>query len=1363
MINLKILLSSQKMIRTILITIIIALSSLIDFNLYGQQANDWENSEIFGINKEEAHSTAIPFANIEQAEAADWDASPFYKLLNGKWKFNWVPKPADRPIDFYKPEYDVSNWDEIPVPGNWQMYGYGIPIYVNVKYPFVVVNPPYIPHDNNPVGSYRRNFIVPDNWDGREVFIHFNGVKSAFYIWVNGKKVGYSQGSMTPAEFNLTPYLKKGDNVLAVEVYRWSDGSYLEDQDMWRLSGIFRDVYLFSTPKIHIRDFFIKSDLDKDYKDAQLKIDVELKNYSDKEFENISVEAILLDDKGDQVGSKMEKSSISVSENGKAKIELEQLIPDPKKWTAETPNLYQVILVLKDSNGKIIETTESEMGFKKVEIKNAQFLINGKHVYLKGTDRHEMHPKYGQYIPRETMIKDIKLMKQFNINAVRTSHYPNDPYWYKLCDEYGIYIVDETNLESHGANRILPKSDPKWRAASVDRIKSMIQRDKNHPCVVMWSLGNEAGNGDNFFAMRDYAHEADPSRPVHYEGYNEAADVYSRMYPAIPSMINYAEGENSKPYFICEYVHSMGNGLGNMQEYWDVIESNPIFMGACIWDWVDQGLYKKDKNGTEFFAYGGDFGPPDTPSDGHFSINGLILPNRKISPKMWEVKKVYQNIKVQPVDLLSGKVRIKNKFSFTNLDKYIAQWNVSEDGIIIQNGELGKLNIQPLTEKTIKIPISKIKTKPGAEYWLKVRFVEAEDNLWAGKGFEIAWDQMKLPLKVQEAEVVNLSNETAPKVIEDGNVVSITGDGFSIQFSKSTGIITSLKYSNKEYLYAGNDYRSGPHLNLFRAPLDNDAKVRYQWDKYNFMLMKGELQKFEVVQGKNKTIRIETDIKYDAGNKGALLHKSIYTILDNGDIAVDNQFIPIGDLPTLPEIAFSMIINPEFEQLKWYGRGPNENYPDRKTGAAIGQYSSTVDEQYFPYIMPQATGSKQDVRWVMFSNPGNKGIMFVNSSYPFSFSALHYSQEDLAIAKHTNELKRSDEIYLNIYASERGVGNASCGPEILEQYEVKARPLLFSYSIRPVEDGKTADELARKKLPVVSIPMIIRDKYGKVTIISSSSKDNIYYTLDGSDPTKESKKYVIPFNFVGSGKVSAKVINEELVSPLTTIEFKLLKMIPPVITPQNVYFTDSLIANIACEVNDAEIYYTLDGSKPDNKSKQYKEPIYIKDNSQLKAVAYKPGFLISNVVTSEYKKVDYDYGIQYKYYVDHWEKVPNFLNLTPESTGVIDRFDLDDIETNRDHYALLMLASINIKEDGEYIFYVGSNDGSKLSIDNKLVVNNDGEHGYELKSGKINLKKGKHSLELSYFQSGGGQELKVFWKGPGFEKREMTKEDILGN
>lgn len=1344
------------------------ISLLVGFLLFSilsctqqESANDWENSEIFGINKEEAHNTAIPFDNLEQVRKGDFSKSTYYSSLNGKWKFNWVPKPADRPTDFYKTEFDVSKWDEVQVPGNWQMQGYGVPIYVNVKYPFVKVDPPFIPHDNNPVGSYRRSFTIPKNWDGREIFIHFDGVRSAFYIWVNGKKVGYSQGSMTPAEFNLTPFLKEGNNVLAVEVYRWCDGSYMEDQDMWRLSGIYRNVYLFSSPKVHIRDFFIKTDLDEEYKNAQLKIETELINYASEESNEFSMEAVLLDSNGAQVGKKIKSKFISITGKGKSTIKLELQVVNPKKWTAETPNLFQVVLELKNKKGEVIETTGSKMGFKKVEIKNAQFLINGRPVYLKGTNRHEMHPRYGQYIPKETMLKDILLMKQFNINTVRTSHYPNDPYWYELCDKYGIYVVDETNLESHGANGLLPQSDPKWKEASIDRIKSMIQRDKNHPSVVLWSLGNEAGVGDNFLAMQEYAHKADSSRPVHYEGFNEAADVYSRMYPDIPSMINYANGKNEKPYFICEYVHAMGNSCGNIQEYWDVIESDPVFMGACVWDWVDQGLYKKGKNGEEFFAYGGDFGHEDIPSDGAFCINGLILPNREISPKIWEIKKVYQNIKVEPIDLLSGKVKIKNKFSFTNLNKYTAYWEVNEDGIVIQKGSIKDLNVLPLSEKIINISFKRINTKPGAEYWLKVKFVEKEKTLWSEIGHEIAWDQMKFPLKFKEAETLIVSNNNRPEIREFDDKVSVEGEEFKIQFNKKTGIISSILFNSKEYLQTENGEEGGPKLQLFRAPLDNDSQVQFAWDQYKLDLLKSELLKFKIHDSKNDPIRIETIIKYQTGNQASLLHKSIYTLLNNGYMIVDNQFMPQGDLPTLPGVAVSLILNSDLEDLSWYGRGPDENYSDRKTGAAIGVYSSRVTDQYFPYIKPQATGSKQDVRWLSLAGDDSNALLIVSRSNPFSFSALHYSQQDLSIATHTNELKAKKDIYLNIYASERGVGNASCGPEILEQYEVKANPLFFSYSIRPIKkDGKNMNNIARKKLPIVSTPMVSRDKFGLVSISSTSDIDELYYTIDGSEPTNESKKYYSPFKMIGKGVITAKVINHKLESLSSILQTTKLKMFNPTISPQDVYFSDSIKVNIFNEMEEAKIFYTLDGSLPDTDSNHYKEPIFIKNNTELKTIAIGDGFLASDVISSAYKKVAFNAGIQYKYYVGHWKKIPNFLNLTPKKTGIIEKFSLEEVENNKDHFAILMFASINIKETGAYIFYVGSNDGSQLVVDNVILIDNDGEHGYHVRSGKVNLSKGQHTLELRYFQSGGGQELKVLWQGPGFEKREMTKQDL---
>jgi len=826
-------------------------------------------------------------------------------------------------------------------------------------------------------------------------------------------------------------------------------------------------------------------------------------------------------------------------------------------------------------------------------------------------------------------------------------------------------------------------------------------------------------------------------------------------------MINYGESKNTKPYFICEYVHAMGNGCGNMQEYWDVIESNPIFMGACVYDWVDQGLYKTDESGTEFFAYGGDFGPPDTPSDGNFCINGLILPNREISPKIWEVKKVYQNVKVEPTDLTSGKVEIKNKFSFTNLNKYNALWSISEDGVIIQNGELGRLNIQPLKEKIVTIPYKNIKTKAGAKYWLNVRFVEAEENPWAKKGFEIAWDQMKLPLNVPKAVTLDLSNNQKPKIVEDGNQLKISGKDFSIQFSKKSGIINSIMYYDREYLDVTSGKEAGPRLQLYRAPLDNDVRILLDWENYDFDNLKADLEKFELTISKDNVIRVETNLKYIFDNKASLLHKNIYTILSNGSIAVDNHILPEGEFPTLPVISASMVLKSEFNKLQWYGRGPNENYSDRKTGAAIGNYSSTVDKQYFPYIMPQANGSRQDVRWIMLSNSDDNGILVVNNSYPFSFSALHYSQEALSEAKHTNELKQSNEIYLNIYYTERGVGNASCGPEVLEQYEVNIKSFSFSYNIRPINSiANQISEDARKILPVVYTPMITRDKYGNVSIKSNSVDSEIYYSLDGSEPTIKSKRYTIPFDFPIASTIKAKAFYRNLESKVTTSKLDQSIMVSPNISPRDIYFSDSVKVTLSSEMLDTEIYYTLDGSNPDINSLKFSNPIVITKKTQLNTKAYHDGFAISDVAVSKYNDINVDYGIQYNYYAGDWEKIPNFSELTSNKSGYMNKISLDALEKDKYFFSLLIMAPFNVKVDGEYTFYVGSNDGSQLIIDNKLIIDNDGLHGYSEKSETITLEKGRHLLKVKYFQELGGKELKVFWKGPGFEKREVTSEDL---
>ena len=1351
--------------KTVFVSLLIFISIHLGNILYGQKSsNDWENSEVFGIYKEEAHNTAIPFATFEQAKKGDTESSPYYKLLSGNWKFNWVPKPDDRPMYFYKPEYDVSGWDEIPVPISWQLYGYGIPIYLNTDYAFGVVNPPYIPHDNNPVGSYRRNFTIPDNWDEREVFIHFDGVKSAFYIWVNGEKVGYSQGSMTPAEFNLTPYLKDGENVLAVEVYRWSDASYIEDQDMWRLSGIFRDVYLFSTPDTHIRDFFVKTDLDNNYKDAQLKIEVELKNYSDENLDEYSLEAVLLDNTGAQVGKIMKEPNVTLPGNKNANIDLDQLITNPKKWTAETPNLYQVVLTLKNEDDEIIETTENKIGFREIEIKDSRFLVNGVPVILKGTNRHDTHPRYGLYVPREEMLKDIILMKQFNMNTVRTSHYPNDPYWYKLCDEYGMYVVDETNVESHGANGLLPRSDPKWTAAVVDRIKSMIQRDKNHPSIVMWSLGNEAGMGDNFFVMREYAHKVDPSRFVHYEGYNDAADVHSRMYPTTKSMLEYTTGDDKRPYFICEYSLTKGNSSGGLQGYWDVIESNPIFMGACIWEWADHGLYKEDENGTEYFAYGGDFGPEGTPSDANDCINGLVFPDKTFSPKMWEVKKVYQNIDVEAVDLLHGKVKIRNKFSFINLNKFNAKWEIRQDGIVIGSGEIGKIDVKPLQEKVITIPLPSIKAKPSAEYFFKIIFTQSQKTLWAEKGYDVAWDQFKIPVKSEPEVMKGSSHLSAIHYAENENAIIVSGEKFKMVFDKSSGTIQSLNYAGNEFLSNKDGAISGPTLMVYRAPIDNEQFMSMEWREYGMDKPILVVESFEVEQTNKTEIKISVQVNNKMKDKSGFVHRCIYTILGNGDIYSDNQIYPYGKLPPPAQIGLSLVLSPELENIKWFGRGPHGNYYDRKTGAAIDLHTSTVEEQYVPYITPQSNGSKQDVRWVLFSNNQNQGVMFAYRTEPFAMNALHYSQQNLESAKHTNELKRDDDVYFTLSAYERGLGGSGEGIRVNPKEGVEKSPTLFSYIIRPyyLSDGEVTEYARQSKLYVVSAPPIIsRDALGFVTMKAITQEAEIYYTTDGSNPSKKSYKYTKEFLQYASATIKAVSIIHGKMSSITTVKVEQSQVLTPMIVPVNRFFSNTIKITLESPMPGAELRYTLDGTEPIAASALYMNPFLIKKTSTLKVKAFKKGCIPSDIITSMYELVKLGKGIESRFYKGKFGGTPNYLSITPDKISKIDQFQLEDIKTVPTHYALLLIGSVNIKKAGEYIFYCGSNDGSKLYADNTLLIDNDGGHGYQEKYGKIKLDEGVHKIEVRYFQQGGGQELKVSWKGPGFEKREMTKEDLF--
>jgi len=638
---------------------------------------DWENPSVISINKEDPHATLLPFASTEQALKGDISASPYYKLLNGEWKFMWVEKPADKPEGFYSTLFNDDEWLYIPVPSNWELQGYGVPIYVNQPYEFPgEPNPPYVPHDYNPVGSYRTWFTMPEDWGGREIFLHFGAVKSAMYLWINGEKAGYSQGSKLPAEFNITSYLKDGKNLLALEVYRWSDGTYLECQDFWRVSGIERDVYLWSAPSVHVKDFWVQASLDEDYTNGVLSVDLDIEKYdSDQKVKKFSAGYTLYDADGKILIEDEEEFSLDRQDCCVSILFPYETITDVKQWSAEKPYLYTTVLEIRDKKGNLLEALSCKTGFRKVELKDGLLYVNGAYVLLKGVNRHEHDEKTGHVVDEESMRKDLYLMKTNNINTVRTCHYPDDPLWYRLCDEYGMYLIDEANIESHGIgyhpDRTLGNK-PEWEEAHLDRMKRMVERDKNHPSVIIWSMGNEAGDGVNFVAGSDWIHQRDPSRPVHYERALKRphTDIYCPMYPGLAYLEKWALGEDPRTLIMCEYAHSMGNSTGNLKEYWDLIRKYDKLQGGSIWDWVDQGLLKIDGNGDEYWAYGGDYGPEGTPSDWNFCANGLINADRSVHPGLYEVKKVYQNVDFSILPDMQNMMRISNADNFTNPNEF---------------------------------------------------------------------------------------------------------------------------------------------------------------------------------------------------------------------------------------------------------------------------------------------------------------------------------------------------------------------------------------------------------------------------------------------------------------------------------------------------------------------------------------------------------------------------------------------------------------------------------------------------------------------------------------------------------------------
>ncbi|MGZ5554228.1 MAG: glycoside hydrolase family 2 TIM barrel-domain containing protein [Candidatus Aminicenantales bacterium] len=1027
------------------------------------QPEDWENPAVLHVGTEAPRATFVPFPDAASALRLGPRESPRYLSLDGPWKFHWSPRPADRPLDFWKPAVDVSGWAETPVPSNWMFQGYDIPIYVNMSYEYAPnPRPPFVPHTHNPVGSYRRTFSIPEMWAGMDVYLHFGAVKSFFYVWVNGEKIGLSKDSKTPAEWKITKFLKPGENVLAAEVYRWSDGSYLECQDFFRLAGIERDVYLYATPTVRIRDYEIRAGLDAQYQDGRLGVAVELAA-GDAVAGAVpsSVSLMLLDPAGKKVLS-AKRPAVAPGE-GRTAVDFALTVTKATRWSAETPALYRLVLELEDSNGKALEAVTSRIGFRTTEIKDGHLLVNGAAVLLKGVNRHEHDPYTAHVISEESMRRDIELMKQSNINAVRTCHYPNDPRWYELCDEYGLYVVDEANIESHGMG-YGPESlakDPAWGPAHLDRVARMVERDKNHPSVIIWSLGNEAGDGVNFENAYAWLKKRDPSRPVQYERaeLKPHTDIYCPMYESIENMIKYASVKQTRPLIQCEYAHSMGNSTGNLQDYWDAIESHDQLQGAFIWDWVDQGFAAKNAKGEPFWAFGGDYGPADVPSDQNFCCNGLIAPDRTPHPALFEVKKVYQFVKLRGADLTTGRIELRNRYDFIGLDRFDIDWALAASGKTLASGKLRAPAVAPRGVAVVRLPLPRFAPEAGREYFLTVSLRSRESSPGVPKGHVVASEQFLLPPAVDV--VAAPESALPPLTVEDGpRFLRVVGRDFSVGFDRLTGEMDSFVCDGHEII------ASGVEPNYWRAPTDNDfgnqmprrLGVWRQASRYR------DLRTLEAREtGPGQTT---VTIAYDLGG-GQATQTLEYAVGGDGRIVLRStlDLKAEGKLPELPRIGLKLALPSGFDKIQWFGRGPFENYQDRKTAAFVGLYEMTADEP-MPYVSPQEYGNRSETRWLAVRDGEGRGL-FIAGDPVLEFSAHPYWPEDLTQpsrgVKHPPDVQKRDFVCLTLDHAQMGVGgDDSWGARIHPQYTLPAKDYVFTLTLRPLRPGDDATALARR-------------------------------------------------------------------------------------------------------------------------------------------------------------------------------------------------------------------------------------------------------------------------------------------------------------
>lgn len=991
----------------------------------------WENLDVLQINRMPARAHYIPYSDAASAKQGKRGHSPSYQTLNGSWKFQYYASVQDVQGEFFSADADVLGMDDLIVPSCWQTNGYDQMHYTNVNYP-IPCDPPFVP-DQNPAGVYVRDFQLPAQWDQKETYVVFEGVNSCFYLWVNGAFVGYSQGSRIPAEFDLSAYVRPGQNRMTLLVLKWCDGTYLEDQDAWRYSGIYRDVYLLSREKAHIRDVFVKTDLASDFAHATLRIDVETTG-------GVSVTAQLLDASGTLVASG------TTNIDGQGMLALE--VAHPTLWNAEQPYLYE--LYLHDGT----ETMLVRVGFRKVEIRDGVFMVNGKAIKLKGVNRHDSHPKLGQTIPINHMIQDLKLMKQHNVNTIRTSHYPNDPRFLELCDQFGFYVVDEADLEAHGVGAVGKphwlSADPAWREAYVDRMVRMVERDKNHPSIIIWSLGNESGYGVNHVAMAEWTKRRDDSRLVHYEGeapfgdHNtsvECLDVKSVMYPSIQDTEAYALDETkTKPFFLCEYSHAMGNGPGDLKDYWNLIYQYPKLMGGCVWEWCDHGIAAVTPDGQHYYAYGGDFG--DQPNDGNFCIDGLVTPDRKPHTGLLELKQVIAPVTLEAVDVSRGLLRITNRYDFTNLSHLALHWKVEQEGRVLEQGQIWQLEAAPQTAVEVQLPYALSQHAEDRGTYLSVSIWQKQENVWAPMGHEVTFGSFSFSETPAPAAALLPHQSGAVAVTEEEGYLTIRGLHFQHAFDLQGGVIQSMSKHGVKLLSKPVQY------NIWRAPVDNDPRHEWSREGYDKVQMKVYGSTWEQPDPTQVTVRVSFSL--GAYIRTPFLHgDAVWTIDGAGEVKVEVQVKVREELPFLPRFGLELTMPAGTEEVEYFGFGPHESYIDKRQSVRRGKYLLTVDDMYEAYVMPQEHGSRYGTEWARVSNELGMGLHLA-SSEPFSFNASHYTPADLTAARHTYDLVRREETIVHLDYKVSGVGSRSCGPELQQQYRLDEKGFTCEFVIRPI-------------------------------------------------------------------------------------------------------------------------------------------------------------------------------------------------------------------------------------------------------------------------------------------------------------------------